>query len=193
MDKGKVIIIGGTPRSGKTTLSVRLAKNGFSRISFDHINESIEKGLPEVIIEDRHDQECCANKLHLFFETMVNNAISDAKTYGINTVIDMYDFTPEYVDKLANKQDLEIYFLGYPEFNVDEIKYNIKHYAQPTDWIAQVNDKYLGEVAERCFKVNQKLVEQCNEYGYQFVDTGAGEKREIVLDSLFNKITQLNG
>lgn len=187
-NKGKVVIIGGTPRSGKTTLSVRLAKNGFSRISFDHINESIEKGLPEIIIEDNHNQECCSKKLYIFFETMVNNAVNDAKIYGINTVIDMYDFTPEYVSKLPNQKDIEVYYLGYPEFSVEEIKHNIKYYAEPTDWIAQVDDEYLGEVAHRCYEVNQKLVKQCDEYGYQFVDTGAGSDRNMALENLFNKI-----
>jgi adenylate kinase family enzyme len=186
--QGNVVILGGTPRSGKTTLAVQLAKNGYSKISFDYINESIEKGLPEVIIEDNHNQECCAKKLYMFFETMVGGAVTDAKIYSMSTVIDMYDFTPEYVSKLPYQDSIEAYFLGYPDFNIDAIKYNIKYYAQPTDWIAQVDEEYLNEVAERCYIINHKLVTQCKQYGYQFVNTGAGEARIIALNNLYSKI-----
>jgi hypothetical protein len=186
--KGKTIILGGTPRSGKTTLAVLLAKSGFSKISFDHINESIEKGLPEVVIEDSHNQECSAKKLYRFFETMVGCAVTDDEIYGINTVIDMYDFTPEYVSKLPYQESIKVFFLSYPDFTADVIKNNIKHYAQPTDWIAQVDDDYLMEVAERCDLVNQKLVRQCKEFGYELVNTGAGEDRDRVLQSLYQRI-----
>lgn len=187
--KGKVVIIGGTPRSGKTTLSVMLAKSGFSRISFDTINEAIEKGLPEVVIKDNHNQECCAEKLYLFFETMVGGAVSDACRYGLNTVIDMYDYTPAYVRQLPCTENVDVYFLGYPDFGTADIKYNIKHYAQPEDWIAQVDDEYLAEVAERCDRVNQKLVRQCQKYGFRFVNTGAGDDRNRILQSLYSEIT----
>jgi hypothetical protein len=165
-----------------------LAKNGFSKLSFDHIGESIGKGLPEVIIENEHDQECCARKLYKFFETMVGGALSDAEQYGINTVIDMYDFTPEYVSKLPSRELFDAYFLGYPDFSADEIEYNIRHFAQPTDWIAQVNEEYLKEVAQRCYQVNLKLVKQCAEYGYELINTGAGETRDIVLNTLYQRI-----
>jgi 2-phosphoglycerate kinase len=189
MQKGKVVILGGTPRSGKTTLAVMLAKNGFSKISFDHIGEAIDKGLPEVVIKDRHNQECSAAKLYGFFETLVECAVADAGRYGLNTVIDMYDFTPEFVRRLPCQDSIEVYFLGYPGFNAGEILHNIRHYADPADWIAQVDEDYAMEVAERCHRVNQKLLQQCRQYGYEFIDTGAGDNRAVALDGLFHRIT----
>ena len=36
---GKVVILGGNARSGKSTLSYMLVKKGFSRISFDNLFE----------------------------------------------------------------------------------------------------------------------------------------------------------
>lgn len=188
MGQGIVVILGGTPRSGKTTLAVMLAKNGFSKLSFDHIGEALHEGLPEVVIEDPHDQECSAAKMYRFFETMVQCAVSDAIIYGIHTVIDMYDFTPAYISILPCQESIQAFFLGYPGFTVDEILYNIRHYAQPTDWIAQVDEGYAREVAERCHSVNEKLVAQCRDYGYEFVDTGAGESRGIALNGLFGRI-----
>jgi 2-phosphoglycerate kinase len=187
--KGKVVILGGTPRSGKTLLSVMLAQNGYSWISLDHINEAIEKGLPEVSLDGSHDQESNAERLYRFFETLVGGVVADAEIYGVNTVIDMYDFTPRYVKKLPFQDKIEVYFLGYPDYNTEQIAYNIRHFAAPTDWIAQVDEDYLREVAERCHRVNQLLVRQCREYGYEFVNTGAGETRDKVLMELFRRIT----
>lgn len=188
--KGKVVILGGTPRSGKTTLAVMLARNGFSKWSFDIINEAIEKGLPEVSIEDNHDQESCAKKLYPFFETVVGGAVEDARRFGLNTVIDMYDYTPECVSRLSDLTEIDVYFLAYPDFSIDEIRTNIRHFAQPEDWIAQVDEDYLTVVAERCDRVNQKLVRQCAEYGFKLVNTGAGDDREHALANLFHEITR---
>lgn len=193
MNQGKVVILGGTPRSGKTSLAVMLARHGFSKLSFDHIGEALHEGLPEVVIDRPHDQECSAEKLYRFFETLVGCAVSDARIYGLSTVIDMYDFTPEYVSKLPGMENLQVFFLGYPGFTVEEIAHNIRHYAEPTDWIAQVDEDYALEVAERCHAVNEKLVRQCRQYGYEFVDTGAGAKRGEVLGGLFNRIMETDG
>lgn len=100
MKQGKVVILGGTPRSGKTTLAIQLTRHGFSKISFDYLSDALQKGFPEIVIDDWTDQETCAKKKLTFFESIVESAINDAKIYGLNTVIDMYDFTPEYVSKL---------------------------------------------------------------------------------------------
>jgi hypothetical protein len=187
-NKGKVVILGGTPRSGKTTLALMLARRGFSKLSFDIFNEAIEKGLPEVVIEDNHDQESCARKLYPFFETIVGGAVDEARRFGLNTVIDMYDYTPEYVSRLPYLADVDVFFLAYPDFDVAEIRTNIRQYAQPEDWIAQVDEEYLTVVAERCDRVNQKLVRQCAEYGFRLVNTGAGGDRDRVLDQLCREI-----
>ena len=83
---GKVVILGGNARSGKTTLAMCLVKKGFSRISFDNLYETIEDTLNIKIDELPQSQQ------FEFFESIVNKAIEEAEIYGINTVIDMYDF-----------------------------------------------------------------------------------------------------
>jgi predicted ATPase len=188
MKQGKVVILGGTPRAGKTTLAVQLARHGFSKISFDQLSDALRAGFPEIVIDDWTDQETCAKKLYAFFESIVEGAVNDAKIYGLNTVIDMYAYTPEYVRKLPFQKDIEVYFLAYPGLSVDEIRHNIKFYAEPTDWIAEVDDDYLTVVAQRCFRVNEKLVMQCIEYGYELVDTGSGDRRKEAIDLLSSRI-----
>ena len=189
MKKGKVVLIGGCPRAGKTTVSVGLAKEGgYSKVSLDSLSESLNKGFPEIIIKDWTNQEECAIKKFDFFKTFIETLINDAEIYGLNFVFDMYDFTPEYIEKLPFKEKLEVYFLGFPDISIEEIKYNIKHYAKPTDWIAEVDDDYLEIVAKRIFNFNLKLKKQCEIYSYKFIDTGVGDNRSIYLTLLYDNI-----
>ena len=182
MKQGKVIILGGNARSGKTTLAIMLSKKNYSRISFDTLTTAIEEGLG-INLDDKPEEI-----LFKFFEIIVNNSIEDAKNYGVNTVIDMYDFLPEQVSRLKNQKDISVYFLAYPGFSKEEIKYNVKHYAKPTDWIAQVTDEYLDECAERFYLRNSLLQKECEKYNCNFIDTSAGEDRGKILNSLFEEI-----
>ena len=189
MKNGKVVLIGGCPRAGKTTLSVILAKKGgYSKVSLDNLSGALHDGFPEIIINDWRDQEEGAIKKFNFFKSFIGSLINEAEIYGLNSVFDMYDFTPEYIEKLPFKDKLEVYFLGFPDISIEEIKYNIKHYAEPTDWIAGVDDEYLEVVAKRIYNFNIKLKEQCQKYSYEFINTGVGENRNISLNLLYDSI-----
>ncbi|MCL1859265.1 MAG: hypothetical protein FWF92_08545 [Oscillospiraceae bacterium] len=171
--QGKVIIIGGCPRAGKTTLSVKLVKSGlgFSKISGDSLGDDLLSNSEQV-------------------KTLLGSLLEDAGAYGINSVFDYYpdSFTLDDIYKLPFKNKIDMYFLGFPDIPVEEIKYNIKHYAKPPDWIYYCADDYIGEVAKRIYDFNIKLIEQCKKYNYRFINTGVGEDRNVILDSLYNEI-----
>ena len=177
---GKVVILGGNARSGKTTLAYMLQKHGFNRISFDLLNTYIKDGLN--IDFDSLDSKEKFN----FFQTVVTEAIKESD--NINIVIDMYDYLPNEIDKLNNKDKLEVYFLAYPNCSKEEIRYNVINYSKPNDWIAQVNEEYLDKCITRFYERNKILVDECNKYRMPLIDTKSGEERDIVLNELFNKI-----
>lgn len=179
---GKVVILGGNARSGKSTLAYKLIKCGFNRISFDDLYDSIEEGLNIRVDELSKDVQ---NK---FFESIVNKAIDDANNNDVNIVIDMFDFLPEDINKLENKKKFEVYFLAYPGLGIDEIKYNVIHYAKSTDWIANVDDDYLDSCVKAFYERNEVLAEQCKKYNMELIDTSAGKKRDKVLDELLARI-----
>ena len=122
--QGKVIIIGGCPRAGKTTLSVKLVKSGlgFSKISGDHLGDALLSNFEQV-------------------KTLLESLLEDAGAYGINAVFDYFpdNFTLDDIEKLPFKDKLEMYFLGFPDIPVEEIKYNIRYYAEPKDWMYMYN------------------------------------------------------
>lgn len=179
---GKVVVLGGNARSGKTTLAYELQRHGYNRISFDLLNTYIEKGL-DIKFDDLSEKE----KFN-YFETIVNEAINEANNEDINIVIDMYDYLPNHIDQLKNKDKIEVYFLAYPNCTKEEIKYNIVHYAKPTDWIAQVNEEYLNSCVERFYEKNKILIEKCNQYNMNLIDTKSGNERKDVLEELLSKI-----
>ena len=179
---GKVVVLGGNARSGKTTLAYMLQKEGFNRISFDSLNKYIKDGLN--IDFDSLDNDIKLN----FFQTVIDEAIEEADNESINIVIDMYDYLPHDIEKLNNKNKLEIYFLAYPNCSKEEIKYNVIHYAKPTDWIAKVNENYLNSCVERFCERNKLLVEECNKYHMSLIDTKSGEERNKIICELFNTI-----
>lgn len=180
---GKVIILGGNARSGKSTLAYRLVKSGFNHISFDNIYSAIEDGLKINMDELSNDKQFA------FFESVVNKALEEAQIEGIDTVIDMYDFLPIDISRLQNKDKVEAYFLAYPNCTMDEIKYNVIHYAKPTDWIAEVDEEYLDSCVQRFYERNNMLVQECKKYNLPLIDTKSGEERNIILDKLLNEIT----
>ncbi len=181
---GKVIILGGNARSGKSTLAYRLVKTGFNRISFDNIYSAIEDGL-QINMDD-----VSAEKQFAFFESVVDKCLEEAEIEDINSVIDMYDFLPKDIDKLKNKEKVSAYFLAYPNMSKEMIKYNVVHYAKPSDWIAQVDEDYLDSCVERFYERNVLLVEECAQYNQILIDTKSGKDRNIILSNLFDEITK---
>jgi len=187
---GRVIILGGCPRAGKTTLAARLVRSGlgFSKISGDHLQEAVDAGFTSAYPE--HEELGAGN--FKFTQKLLENLITDAEVYGINSVYDYYpeDFTLDDIEKLPFKDKLEMYFLGFPDISAEEIKYNIRHYAKPADWIYHIDEDYLEVVAKRIYDFNIKLKADCAKYGYRFINTGVGEDRSVFLDSLYEEIKE---
>lgn len=181
---GRVIILGGNARSGKSTLAFRLVKKGYSRISLDNLETYITDGL-----NIDFDSYAAATKLN-FFKTIVENSYEESKKYDTNIVIDMYDYLPSDFEKINGINKNDVYFLIYPNCSKEEIKYGVVHYAKSTDWIAQVNEKYLNECVDRFYERNKIVLEQCQQYGYKYVDTSLGEKRNDILENLISEINK---
>lgn len=176
--QGKVILLMGCPRSGKTTLAVKLVKSGknFSRLSGDHLN--IFVGDAEI---QRFD-----------FLALIEELIGDSETYGINTVFDCssYVFPLEAVESLPLKNKVEIFFLGFPNIAEEELRHCIKYYAKPSDWIYDLSEERLAQSAKHIYDFNIKLKSFCEQHGYRFIDMGVGEDRDATINMLFDEIVK---
>ncbi len=181
MKNGKVVIIGGNAKSGKTTVSNQLAMHGFYQISLKSYYSIIESTFG-VSFDQLSD-----DKKFQFLEYIVNQALQNAKN-GNFIVIDMDDFLPQDIAQLEHCDQLQIYFLAYPNCSVQEIKKNIKNYADSADWIMQINDSYLDTCVTWFDEKNRLLVDECGVTHMKMIDTSCGEKRAEILDDLVQKI-----
>ena len=178
----KVVILGGNARSGKSTLAHMLSKSNYTIISFDILQNIVEEYF------NLNFDDLSEDKRFEFFQNVVNKYIKESENNNLNVVIDMYDYLPKDISRLENKDKVEAYFLAYPNQTKEEIKYNVIHYAKPTDWIAHVNEDYLNTCVDRFYDRNQLLVEECKKYNQTLVDTKSKEDRYKVLEELYNKI-----
>jgi len=179
---GKVVILGGNARSGKTTLAHMLAKKGYTLISMDTIQNVIESTF-DIDFDELTREE----KLKLF-ENIVNEYLKESDTYNTNIVIDMYDYLPSDIRKLKNRKKLKVYFLAYPASSHEEIRYNILKYANKNDWINNVNKKAFDEIINGFEERNKILIEECSILNYPLIDTKQGLERTRVLRKLYSEI-----
>lgn len=179
---GKVVILGGNARSGKTTLAHMLTKKGYTLVSFDHIRNIVEQSF-DLDFDELTKEE----KLRLF-ENVVNEYLKESETYNTNIVIDMYDYLPSDIRKLKNRKKLKVYFLAYPASSHEEIRYNIIKYAAKNDWINNVNKKAFDEIINGFEERNKILIEECSILNYPLIDTKQGLERTRVLRKLYYEI-----
>jgi len=179
---GKVVILGGNARSGKTTLAHMLTKKGYTIVSFDTIQKVIESTF------DLDFDELEREKKLKLFENVVDEYIKESETFNTNVVIDMYDYLPSDIRKLKHRKKLKVYFLAYPDSSHEEIRYNIIKYAKKNDWINHVDKKTFDEIINGFEQRNRILKEECSVLNYPLIDTKQGIERTRILRKLYYEI-----
>lgn len=126
MNKGKVVILIGTKRSGKTTTAVKLNKEyGWNYLEFDHLLDSLD-----IVIDNTNKKE----KEFQFFESTVNFQLDDAINYGLNTIMVVYDFKPEQLRKLKRFNEVKIYCLMPVNITEEILDNTLIKYSNSYDW-----------------------------------------------------------
>lgn len=182
MKKGKVVIISGNKRAGKTTLTIKLHKElGFNFYNFDTLTDSIEE------VHSNLEGDPYYIKL---LEEMVKFALEFAENYGVNSVFEYIDFTPELMANFKYKEQVEIYYLANLEANKDNIREDMKKYSKPFDWPAYCSEEDVERNVKFILKFNEELVNECKKYGFNLINTKRGEERSKVLNELTKQISE---
>lgn len=174
---GKVIIIGGNKRAGKTTLSNLLHKKyNFNQYNFDMILDSLEITFKD--LEDGND-----DKYIELLDNMINRSLEDAKNYGINTLYE-YIFTPKQISKLKNKNNIKIYFLANLDANEDNIESDMMKYSKSYDWPVTTTKEDVKRNINYILERNELLKEECKKYNFRLVNTSREDNRNKILNDL---------
>ena len=178
--QGKVVLLTGNKRAGKTTLANKLNKEyNFTHINMDQILDAVdyvcdEKNIPHFI-------DC-----YSFLEKLVDFAWQNARNYGENTVIE-YIFKISDVKRLQEKYNVYAYAL-YTDTDEENLRKILKKYSKEFDWPILVGDDDFNRNIKEILELNKKLKEECKESKIKLIDTGYGKNRDEILKKLSQEI-----
>ena len=181
MNKGKVVIIAGNKRAGKTTLTMMLHdKYNYNYYNFDMLLDSLEESF--TVLQDHNDDKYIA-----LLNEMVKRSLDDANNYGVSTVYE-YIFTPEQLMNFKYKEQVQIYFLANLDITEENIREDMKKYSKSFDWPSYVSDEDIERNVKEIMGKNEILKKDCLKYGFELINTSRGDNRNKVLNELANKI-----
>lgn len=180
---GKVVIIGGNKRAGKTTIANKLHKDyGFNYYNYDMLLDALEESLP--VLNDSNDA-----KYIKLLESMVKRSLDDAKNYNIDSVYD-YFFTPEELADFKYRDDVKIIFLSNMDATLDNIAQDFKEYSQEYDWPSYVSEEDINRNIDWILKQNELLDTQSKKYNFKLFNTSRGENRNKRINAIINYILE---
>lgn len=183
MKKGKVVIVAGNKRAGKTTLALKLHdKYNYIYYNFDMLLDVLEDTFTN--LNDGND-----DKYIKLLEGMVEKSLKDAENYGINFVYD-YIFTPNQLKNFKYKNDVSIVFLANLDANENNIREDFKTYSKSFDWPAYVSHEDIERNVKWILSTNKMLVEECNKYGFKLVNTSRKNRRDEILNKLSDDLNK---
>lgn len=193
----KHLIIAGVPRSGKSTLSRRVAKAlGWQHVCMDAIIAGFEQCFPETGIDtglsvnkDKSSMEILriiSGRIGPFLRAMTSPEEYDRKNGPM--VIDMYQLLPEDYVKYLDPEVCGILYLLTGDVTPEE-RYRIqKEFDTPEDYTYELSDEERLEGCGYLVEQSRLMREQCERLGLACYETA--RDRDGVLDRILDKIVQ---
>ncbi len=191
----KHLIIAGVPRSGKSTLSRRVAKAlGWQHVSMDAIIAGFERCFPETGIDtglsvnkNKSSMEILhiiSGKISPFLRAMTDPEEYDRKNGPM--VIDMYQLLPEDYAKYLDPDICGIIYLLTGDVSPEERCRIQKEFDTPEDYTYELSDQERLEGCGYLVEQSRLLREQCEHLGLPYFETA--RDRETVFDGIMEKL-----
>lgn len=187
MENRKHMIIAGVPRSGKTTLTSKLAKSlKYQHLAMDTIVMAFDKVFPEtgILHTDCWDFVQTSEKFIKFLKRMTE--IDNYAKFDYKMALDLYHITPKDFSENMDRNLCDIYFLGYPNISVEEKFQQIRKFDTEFDWTSKSTDDVVLEHLTKYIEISKWLEKECKKYDLPFVDVSWN--REKVLDETVDRI-----
>lgn len=179
--KGKVIVVCGNKRAGKTTLCVKLQKEyNFNYINFDELLDSLEETFP--MLDDHND-----SKYIKLLENLVKRALEDANNYGVSTCYD-YVFSPSELKDFKYRNDIKIIFLANLDANNSNILEDMKKYSKSFDWPSYASKEDIDRNTKSILEYNKELKVDSKKYNFKLYNTSRGAKRKENIENIVKDI-----
>lgn len=176
MSTKKNIFIGGVARAGKSTIAEKLSKNSvYNHFPVDYIATSLHKNFPHCGINDRVIIDNGSINLSLFLSTVIKKIEETNEKF----VIDSAHVMPKDIIPYLDKDQWDIFFMGYPNI-MPEKKFNhIRKYDSEISWTRNSNDEKMLELTRGLVEISKKIEMECREYNVKFIDTSTNFLKTI--------------
>ena len=185
----KNIIIGGTVRSGKTTLANLLReKFGYSKVESDTIVNAFDKVFPEFGITHKN-AKLAREKYEPFLFEILNGFCKDLKYAGNITVFPGSQFLPENISRYEKLDKYIVVFLGVNADSPEELLKTIREHDSENDWTHKKTDEWMLRLCENIIKESDNIKEECEKYGFYYFNTYYN--REEILNNICGMVEDL--
>lgn len=163
----KHVIIAGPGRSGKTDISMNLARRGFIHYKMDSIKRGLDNNFYDGFITFRDISPKMAHLIKTIIMEVETDIIKDIEHY----VIDTCHLYPKDIVK-ENLQNTVIVFVGYPSISPEEKLFYVRSHDKVNQWTNSMSDEELLKWLKCGIEYSKEVERQCLELGIPFFDTG---------------------
>lgn len=183
----KNILIFGEPRSGKSTLTDMIFKKfGYQIIRSDCERNTLKEIFPDLNINPKN---AISNKsFQVYLKQLIFQYWRDGRD-KIGIVLEGCDTRPEDCNELFNDGNNIIIYLGAIDITPEDLAKNIKENDNEFDWSRNIPIEELIELSKNYIDRAKEYKEQCQKYGFLFVDTSKNRKQ--VLEQILNDLEKI--
>ncbi|MCL2462925.1 MAG: hypothetical protein FWF44_09690 [Defluviitaleaceae bacterium] len=191
----KVILIGGSPMTGKSTLAAALsAKLGWQYVSTDDIGEIIQtalgidpmRGVNYLDYYANTDKSALVEDIlayHLRIQPAVSRLTEINSAWGGPLIIEGWALYPEYVKNIGQKKARALWLVAEGDLLERRLRDNPGFYES-----AGEPEKVIENYLYRSEWHNGLILKQCEETKAQFIKVNGSEAEEKLLEIVWGKL-----
>ena len=172
------IIIAGTARAGKTTLSLMLKDKGYVHYKMD----SFKRGMCKAYNLKYDDWEPLSLKMAIIMNQMILDNKTDIVYEKENYLFDIPFLYPKDVE-LINTEDTIVIFLGYAYLTAEENFANIRKYDSDNSFTSKASDEQLMIWCKQNVEHSRYLKAECERLNIKYFDTSVN-RDEVLKDAI---------
>lgn len=186
----KNVLIGGTVRSGKSTLA-NLIRNKFkySLVESDTIVNAFDIVYPELEITHKKP-EITREKYKPFLFEILNGFCRNLKFNENVTIFPGSQFLPRHIYEYSKKDKFIVIFLGVSDAIPQELMNKIREMDTPFDWTTKRTDEQLLNNCKNIINESINIKNDCKKYGFYYFETF--KNRSETLNQILKLVEQEN-